>query len=389
MHKLIALLLALTFIIAAFASAEEENNMKLTPVFDRVAETGIYTELDYEAAEKFFAQNMQIDGGCTAIVKTLENGDTIIGRNMDLNFSFKPAYIVRTKVPGCYETVGVSYTPFLGKSVEELLESGIDEKDYNLLPFACTDVMNSAGLYVEINMRNGETDENGDLVFRCKGTNPASDHRVCSINLVRYIGEHCGSVAEVKDYLNTLDIFTPCTDSMNWNFCFIVADASGNRALIEIARDKISFLEGESAQANFYLTDEFAALEKEGAGYGRYEQVTGHIDEVRSEEDMMALMDSVAYFTMYSEDCAFDARSEIVGAKPGWTTEYVLDEANAEEVEAHLRHLRQTIPAKSLKQLATDGDSWLSVFTEVANCSERTLTVKFFEDGERVIKLGF
>ena len=389
MRSIIALLLTFALIITASSAAEEGNNMKLNPVFDHVMETGTYTALDYELAEEFFSRKMQLNGGCTAIVKALENGDTIVGRNMDLSFSFRPAFIIRTKVPGCYETVGVSYTPFAGKSYEEILRVGLTETEYALLPFQCTDVMNSAGLYVEINMRNSETDENGELTFQCKGTNPGAKHRVCSLSLVRYIGEHCGSVKDVKDYLNTLDIYTPCTDEMNWNFCFIVADSTGNRALIEIARDKISFLEGESAQANFYLTEEFAALQKMGAGYGRYAQVTGHINEVLSEEDMMKLMDSVAYTTMYFEDCAFDARTEAVGVQPHWTSEYVTDPAHAEEIEAYLKHLRDTIPLKSFEQLAADGNSWESVFTEVANCNERTLTVKFFEDGERIIRLGF
>ena len=389
MKTIIALLLALVLTTASFVFAEEENTVKLDTVFDHVMDAGTYTELDYALSEEVFARKMQLDGGCSAIVKTLENGDTIVGRNMDLNFSFKPAYIVRTKVPGCYETVGVSYTPFGGKSYEEVLEKGLTYEESALIPFSCTDVMNSAGLYVEINMRNGETDENGNLIYQCTGTNPGAEHRVCSINLVRYIGEHCGSVAEVRDYLNTLDIFTPCTDAMNWNFCFIVADASGKRALIEIACNKISFLEGQSAQANFYITPEFAARETHGAGYGRYEQMTSHIGEVHTEEDMLALMDTVAYFSIYGDDCKFDMRSELVGTQPHWTAEYVMDDKNAEEIEAYARYLRETIPAKSFEQLATDGDSWESVFTEVANCNEKTLTVRFFEDDAKIVKLGF
>lgn len=388
MKTVIALLIAIV-LIAAIAVAGEEDRMYPETVFDYVCDAGTYTELDYDLAEEYWKKSMTIDGGCSAIAKTLANGDTVVGRNMDLSFSYKPAYIVRTKVPGCYETVGVGYIPFDGADFAEVREKGIDNVQYKMLPFRCTDVLNSAGLYVEINMRSGETDENGELIYRCTGTNPDSGHRVCSISLVRYIGEHCGTVAEVKDYLNTLDIYTPDTDMMNWNFCFLVADASGDRAVIEIARNKISFLEGESAQTNFYLTPEFAETEKLGAGYGRYDRLTSLIGDVESEEDMAELMDSVAYFSMYTDDCKFDMRSELVGILPEWTAEYVLDEANADEIDAYVRHLRETVPAKSFDRLAADGNSWQSVFTEVANCSARTLTVRFFEDDAKTVTLGF
>ncbi len=383
---------ALTSLLATSMLLPNANaeNLNPEPVFDHVLDAGTFTELDYENAERVFAGAMQIEGGCSAIAKTLDNGDTIVGRNMDLNFSHKPAYIVRTHVDGGFETVGVSYVPFMGADYEEVMKNGIDEEQMKLIPFECTDVMNSEGLYVEINMRSGEYDEDGNSVFGCTGTNPGAEHRVCSIVLCRYIAEHCASVSEVKDYLDTLDIYTPNTVGMDWNFCFLVADKTGKTALIEIACNKISFLEDYSAQCNFYRTEEFAKKEHKKAGVGRYTLLNDGIDDVQSEDDMFKLMDKVSYFSMYSPDtCEFDYRTELVGLNPGWTDEYVQDEANRKEVENYARETGERVQAKSLEQLQDDGTSWESVFTEIANCNSRTLTVRFFEDDEKMITLGF
>ena len=49
---------------------------------------------------------------------------------------------------------------------------------------------------------------------------------------------------------------------------------------------------------------------------------------------MFNLINKVTYFQAYfPEKCQFDWRSENVGVKPNWTTDYVMNEANRKEVE--------------------------------------------------------
>ena len=98
--------------------------------------------------------------------------------------------------------------------------------------------------------------------------------------------------------------------------------------------NKISFLDKQHAQANFYITKEFADKEEYKCGLGRYETVMNGIDKVKNEKDMFNLINKVTYFQAYfPEKCQFDYRSENVGFKPNWTTEYVMNEANRKEVE--------------------------------------------------------
>lgn len=86
--------------------------MKLKKIFNSVYETNEYNKLNYEYAEQFFKERYdgwKFHGGCTAVTKTLSNGDTITGRNMDLTISNKVAYVVRTRCEGKYSTIGLSY----------------------------------------------------------------------------------------------------------------------------------------------------------------------------------------------------------------------------------------------------------------------------------------
>lgn len=72
---------------------------KLSKVFDPVYDLGDYKTLNYSYAKEFYKnQNDNWGGKCSAVAKNLENGDTIVGRNMDLNISNKNAYIFRTKL---------------------------------------------------------------------------------------------------------------------------------------------------------------------------------------------------------------------------------------------------------------------------------------------------
>ena len=59
------------------------------------------------------------------------------------------------------------------------------------------------------------------------GTNKESNDRVCATILPRILGEHCATVKEAVDYIKTLNVYTPNREGLAWNFCFIMADATG------------------------------------------------------------------------------------------------------------------------------------------------------------------
>lgn len=366
-------------------------NRIVTRICDHVLDAGVYPQADYAFAERFFAKGYSVAGGCTAAAKVTDAGETLVGRNMDLNVSRKAAYVLRTAASeGRYETVGVAYT-FAADApdYEDALENGLPDGFVRQLPFLCTDVLNSEGLYVEINMRCGEAAADGSSVFGCTGTNPASSHRVYEQLLARYLGDHCANVEEAVSYAKSLDLYT-MAHAAAWNFCFLMADAAGRYGVLEIARNRVIWHEKQAAQTNFYLEPELAALEQLKCGLGRYELVTKGLPAVQSEADMLFLIKKIAYSQTYLPGaCPFDPRSEFCGVRPEWTTDYVLDEAHRGEIEDEIRAVYERNLPLSREEKQARGQLWESTFTIVANCTAKTLFVRFFEDDKRAVKLGF
>ncbi len=361
--------------------------MKIREILDHVFEVETYTKLNAAAAEERAWEHFG-GGGCTCAVRTLENGDTLVGRNMDLTISNKPAYVVRTNC-GKHRTVGLAYSYFSGPSCEDARSNGISDEFAEMLPFLCCDVLNDRGLYVEINMRSGEHYPDGSSKFGCTGTNPDAAHRVCSMNLTRYIGENCGSIAEALEYVrNELNLYTPMGKDIPWNFTFILAEKGGRHGLLEIAENRISWLEGQSAQANFYITGDFYEKQELKCGLGRYDLVTGGLEDVGSEEDFFALMDRVSYYQVYEADPQYDVRSEYVGVEPHWTIDYVLAEENREEISRRIAENIKKAGEMSRKEMEEAVLYWESVFTVVANVTKGTIQVRFFEDNDRMLHLS-
>ena len=369
--------------------APASNDVTLTPVYDYVFDAGTYTALDYDFADAYFAEEYDnYAGGCTAVAKVNEAGDTIIGRNMDLNISNKAAYIMRTDVEGCYKTLGLAYTfRDISPDYAEVRENGLPDTFAKVLPFMADDVLNEKGLYIEINMRFGEFWPTGDSKFSCPGTNPDSDTRVYMFQLPRYIGEHCATVEEAVEYAKTLNVYSK---DGYWNYCFLIADATGHYGVLEFGANQMIWLDGQQAQANFYLSEELAEIQELKCGVGRYDKVMAGIDAVQTREDMFALMDSVSYFQFYDpENCQFDYRSENMGAVPFATYDILMEEENRPLIDEALLEIHDYVSTLSRQELQNANEYWESAFTEVVNCNERSLFVRFFEDEAKTLTLTF
>ena len=128
-------------------------NIKGKVLTDYIIELPVFEEIDYE---KGLEIDKELCGqwGCSAIAKELDNGDTVVARSMDLFYSHKPGYIVRTAVDGFYKTVGISYSSFNGPTFEEVKERGITQEEALPIIFFTTDILNEKGLYIEGNMRS-------------------------------------------------------------------------------------------------------------------------------------------------------------------------------------------------------------------------------------------
>ena len=362
-------------------------NIPVKRIFDYVCEIPTHTELDYEYQQYWFANEFQnLHGGCSAAVKTI-NGETIVARNLDFNISNKSAYVVRTAVPGSYKTVGMGYIPWFGPDYEDALENGLPDDYYRLLPFALSDMLNEKGLYIEIDMRTEEFHD-GKPRYMNYGLNPGGE-RVSVFALMRYAVERCATVDEVLEMLKELDVYTVSADGIQWGFAYMVADATGNYGLIEIAGDKVHFIKNQPVQTNCYITPELAENQLYRSGLGRYHTLMANYFKANSEQGMQDLIDLVRYSTQYSDmdNCAFDWRHEEYDPAQGIDYAKVMDPACQDEIYAGHKKYSDWWKSLSRQEKQDLNTIWETAFSVITNVTKGTMRVRCFEDESLVLNL--
>ena len=404
MKKLAIFILTLSMLLTTGCSTN--NNSKLTELGDYIYEVDEYTSLDYESADKFYARsNDNWGGGCSAISKIVD-GHRLIGRNMDQSISNKCAYIIRTNA-GDYKTIGLVYTHRdYSPDRDEILSKGISDEFYKVLPFMCDDVLNDAGLHIEINMRHNEYWPNGGDKFACEGTNPESSNRVYMFELPRYIGEHCATVQEAKEYVSTLNVYS---QNYYWNYCFIISDSKGDSSLLEFSSNEVCWLDEKDlknyqwlkkynpkaiAQANFYLNENAWKIQDIKSGEGRYIALQQGIDKVNSRSDMYDLMKKVQYSNYYLDydECKnnyFDPRSENIG-ELDWATYDLIMNPDVEDIARPIINEMNAEVRKLTRQEKQDENIyWESIFTEVVDTNTKEIFVRIYENEDNLYLINF
>lgn len=390
MKKLISMFFAILLVVTTCVSCiKEEKQVAIKEIAPYIYEAETYTKLDYKTAEAFYARNYdKWGGGCSCVAKNLDDGRVIFGRNMDLDISNKCAYVVRTACKDKYKTIGLAYTfRDYSPDYEDVKENGLPSEFGKILPFICDDVMNEKGLFIEVNMRNGEVWPGGQDKFACSGTNSFSKERVYMFGIPRYIGENCATVEEAVKLAKTLNVYS---EEKYWNYCFMIGDAYGNYGLLEFCMNEVFWLPYQKAQANFYVNEIGNSLQDQKTGQGRYNNLMEGVDKVKTKEDMFNLIDSVTYFQVYDPyNCKFDPRYENIGSLPGLTYNLVMNEklkgAEMEILEACGKPVREM----SRQELRDANAYWESAFTEVDDCYEKSIFVRFFEDNNLKYKITF
>lgn len=439
--KLIAPFLLVGALVLTGCNKDKEEEVpekritdELTKLADYFYEVDTYKSLDFDYADKFWADNNDNwGGGCSAVTKLVTddqgNQHRLIGRNMDLNISNKCAYVVRTDtdLDGSHKTVGLAYT-FRDYSPDyaEVGEKGISEHFYKILPFMCDDVLNDAGLHIEVNMRHAECYPNGDDMFSLEHSDPnhiKNKRRVHMFELPRYIGEYCTTVEEAKAYIaDKLDIYSKYT---YWNYCFIISDATGASALVEFNEIGLAEAFGISdakrvtwfddnqttydlmgsylttgvkedqkpikinglAQTNFYLNRYAWMFEDTKSGEGRFISLQNGIVDVTNKEQLFDLMNKVSYHWFYEsyQECMdnhFDPRTENVGEGPGLTYGVLFDPDLQEYIKTYFNFYAMSVylnfPTREAKR--NENKFWETTFCEVVDCMSKTIQVRIFEE---------
>lgn len=379
----------------------KKDTFEVKKIDEYFYEVGTYTSLDYDYANKYFAEsNDNWGGGCSAVSAVI-GGERLIGRNMDLDISNKCAYVVRTDVPGKYETFGLAYTfRDVSPDKEKLEKEGLGEKFEKVLPFMCDDVINSEGLHIEIDMRNNEKDADGNDIFGVEHTNEDAPLRVYVFNLTQYIALNCKDVAAAKKYIaEEVDVYSK---KDYWNYSFVISDASGNSALLEFGNRKYYWTNtdknGVVAQTNFYVNKECNDIEDNKAGLGRYETLINEIGSVKNESQLFELMKKVSYSWFYTgyDNCKenhFDPRSEIIGDANEVYEYFTFDVVMNPEIEPYVKFVldeqSKEVSALTRKQKMDDCAYWESTFTEVVNPAKKNIKVRLFENDSMLYDVSF
>ena len=363
-------------------------NIKGKVLGDYVIELPVFEDIDYE---KGLEIDKELCGqwGCSAIVKVLDNGDTVVARSMDLFYSHKPGYIIRTAVDGFYKTVGISYSSFCGPTFEEVKERGITQEEALAIIFFTADILNEKGLYIEGNMRFQQPECTG--IKDSDGTNPDADQSYSLAALIRFLGERAGSVDEAIELANTVNVSGLNNGAVVWGGALFMADATGHYGVLELCDNKLIWNEMENCQTNFYLNEEYKDKAIIGNGNGRYDTLKEGVGAVKTQEDMEDLIAKVKYTQLWEPDtCQFDPRGEFSDINPELFKEYggyfTMEQAFAEENKEYIMNLLRESGAiekvKPLSQLRDEGKEWMSIYQSIVNCNKKTLRVIFFEDPE-------
>ncbi|MCQ2753069.1 MAG: carcinine hydrolase/isopenicillin-N N-acyltransferase family protein [Bacilli bacterium] len=389
MKKVLAVLL----VSVGLSSLTSCNQRDFKILKDYVIEMPTYTTIDYQYASEWFKVNPFGAGGCSAITKdigTTAEPHLIVGRNMDYGFSDKCAYVIRTNEPGGYKTLGIAYaTAKASPSFSSVKSHGISDEWRKMAPFFCTDIINEHGLYCEIDMRNVEKDEDGKSIFHCEGTKKGAEFDVHMVAVTRFIVNHCKTVEEAENYVkNNINVFNNEND---WNFSFLLADATGAHAVLEFGHDQIAFDKEKFCQTNFFINDPFGPKGKTDGesknhfGIGRYDYLTKNIDGVTDATKMFNLMDNVSYSNVYKGyQCPFAMRSEAYGLVTldgeDQSFKTFMSDEKSDEVWQKIGQLMaylNSLPDKEKKKLPW---YWQSTFTNVIDIPSKTIYTRMFEN---------
>jgi len=232
---------------------------------------------------------------CTSFVNMNSKGELVIGRNNDNEVSNYPVYVFEN-TSGKYKTFNIYYAADGIYTYDEIIESKhLNDDTRKRITYLATDVMNEEGLYIENNMRTAGSDGIDN-----SGTNDGKE-RVVTQSIPSLIGQNCKTVEEAIKYLeDSFDYYTLNSLSMpwvnGWDAGFLIADATGEYGVIEIANNKVHYTSKANINANFYLDSELSKADTFSCGEGRYNNLVGKTNSVETIDDAMKLIETSSWY---------------------------------------------------------------------------------------------
>ncbi len=187
--------------------------------------------------------------GCSSFCTQSSDGDTIFGRNFDMDSNHSESYlIVHTKPENGYESYSTVNLKFIGITIPK---NPIDDTSPLLLtPYIPLDGINSAGLAIcVLQLDFSEIHESGANVD------------MTSTTIIRNVLDNAKNVDEA------IEIFKNCNlNTDGYAYHYMVGEASGKSAVIEFVDNEIIVeykTDDIQVCANTYVTDEGIAFYKD------------------------------------------------------------------------------------------------------------------------------
>lgn len=358
-----------------------------------------YSELDYEAARKYFATHfVPVSGACTALRK-----GNLLGRNYDWTFDKQVEFLVRTKAHnGRLATIGVA------GSISALTTDTIGEysDEFKYMPFRMLDGMNEKGLTANVNMLNH--DEQRSLPI--EGTTPMIEEResICSAMLVRYVLDNFTTPQEacgyIRDYVRvyppyhdgkTTDLHFSLTNKEQLYYLCFEPDNSGvfRTAIADVKDQPLPFVmtnfrmwwaqriyDSETGKYDRFADPNYQYVEKYGMGI---ERANLCLQFVQDTETTQSVLDFMNIDLRYTEAYAplGDWLTEFVGP---YSQEDLARDSAPEEFERILGIVRQRYAERSRETALT----WQTVHSVVYDLD--TLTMQLVvQQGYDALEFGF
>ena len=217
---------------------------------------------------------------CTGIVKKNSKGQVIMARNQDEEVSNYPVMVFHL-TGGKYQAVSFYYSHKFDYSYKEFQEGLELEDSFRGMVASCsTDAFNEKGLYIQTNMRT-------NIGLQTTGTNPGAE-RVPMIGIISRAAQNASTVAEALDYVRTLDVYTTGNAVVtNWDYAFMIGDASGEYGIIEFANNEMYYTPYANGHGNAFVSPLLTQHDRYNAGYGRLHVAQQAMIGAETARDMM------------------------------------------------------------------------------------------------------
>lgn len=297
---------------------------------DDIIKEGTYpTEKSFESIQKIILDKSQFShpknisiGGCSTFSTTASNNHQILGRNYDWYVGNSSSLVVHTAPKNGYKSISVTDPAYYGyKAGSELTQEVKEGLLYS--PFAPLEGVNEKGFSAGLMILNNNP------VKQSTGKQQLS-----SSLLIRLMLDKAATVDDAINLIKKYDVISGMLDQGN-NFHWLIADNSGNRAVLEFVNNKlvvnkypiiVDFDEntgsskveypekdtGYLLSTNFYVTkgaQDPGILDDNG--YWRYETLANLLNKNPHPDlkEAMSYLDSIHY-SLQDKDTAIELTNE-------------------------------------------------------------------------------